>query len=88
MGGARDDKVCPIDFARQNIRVNCVFPGPIDTEMVRFRSPEEVAKRISKVPLKRMGTAAEVAAIVLFLLSDESAYVTGAEITVDGGVAI
>lgn len=81
-------KAASISLARKNIRVNSVYPGPIDTDMVKFRSLEETEKRVAKVPLKRMGTAGEVAAIVMFLLSDESAYMTGAEITVDGGVAI
>jgi 3alpha(or 20beta)-hydroxysteroid dehydrogenase len=68
--------------------VNSVHPGPIDTEMLSVRTPEETRRRIQQVPMKRMGTAEEVAKLVLFLLSDESAYITGAEVTIDGGVSL
>lgn len=79
-------KSAAMDFARHNIRVNSVHPGPIDTEMLNVRTPEENAARIKQVPLRRNGTADEVAQLVLFLLSDESAYITGAEIAIDGGI--
>jgi 3alpha(or 20beta)-hydroxysteroid dehydrogenase len=78
-------KAAAIDFAPRGIRVNSVHPGPIDTEMLSVRTPEETRRRIQQVPMKRMGTAEEVAKLVLFLLSDESAYITGAEVTIDGG---
>lgn len=45
-------------------------------------------RRVQQAPMKRMGTAEEVAKLVLFLLSDESAYITGAEVTIDGGVSL
>ena len=77
-----------IDFAPRGIRVNSVHPGPIDTEMLNVRSAEENRRRTQQVPMKRMGTAEEVAKLVLFLLSDESAYITGAEVTIDGGVSL
>jgi 3alpha(or 20beta)-hydroxysteroid dehydrogenase len=73
-------------LARHKIRVNSVHPGPIDTEMLSVRTPEENAARIKQVPLRRNGTAEEVAQLVLFLLSDESAYITGAEVAIDGGI--
>lgn len=79
-------KSAAMDLARKNIRVNSVHPGPIDTEMLNVRTPEQNAARIKMVPLKRQGTAVEVAHLVLFLLSDESAYITGAEIAIDGGI--
>ncbi|HLN08431.1 MAG TPA: SDR family oxidoreductase, partial [Xanthobacteraceae bacterium] len=69
-------------------RVNSVHPGPIDTEMLKVRSLEENLRRTEQVPMRRMGTAEEVARLVLFLLSDDSAYVTGAELTIDGGVSL
>lgn len=75
-------------LAAHGIRVNAVYPGPIDTDMLKVRSADQLAERIKRVPLGRMGTAGEVAAMVLFLLSDDSSYMTGAEITVDGGVTL
>jgi 3alpha(or 20beta)-hydroxysteroid dehydrogenase len=79
-------KSAAMDLARRNIRVNSVHPGPIDTEMLNVRTPEQNAARVKMVPMKRQGTAEEVARLVLFLLSDESAYITGAEVAIDGGI--
>jgi 3alpha(or 20beta)-hydroxysteroid dehydrogenase len=56
--------------------------------MIHVRSAEENQRRTQMVPMKRMGTAEEVAKLVLFLLSEESSYMTGAEVTVDGGVSL
>lgn len=81
-------KSAAADLAMQGIRVNSVHPGPIDTEMLKVRTPEENARRIQLVPMQRMGTVEEVTRLVLFLLSDESEYITGAEISVDGGAAL
>jgi 3alpha(or 20beta)-hydroxysteroid dehydrogenase len=52
------------------------------------RSPEDLARRPALIPLKRMGTAADLARLVLFLLSDEGAYISGAEIAVDGALSL
>ena len=79
-------KSAAMDLARRKIRVNSVHPGPIETDMIAWRSPEENAKRLKMVPMKRNGSADEVARPVLFLLSDESSYITGSEVAVDGGV--
>ena len=81
-------KAAAIDLAPRKIRVNSVHPGPIDTEMLNVRTPEENRLRLQLVPMKRMGTAEEVASLVLYLLSDESGYVTGAEIAIDGGATL
>jgi 3alpha(or 20beta)-hydroxysteroid dehydrogenase len=81
-------KSAAIELAPRGIRVNSVHPGPIDTEMLKVRTDEENARRVQQVPMKRMGTSEEVARLVLYLLSDESAYVTGAEMTIDGGVTL
>ena len=64
--------------------MNSVHPGPIDTEMLKVRTPERNRQRLESVPMKRIGTAEEVASLVLFLLSDESSYITGAELAIDG----
>ena len=68
--------------------MNSVHPGPIDTEMQNIRTPEQNRQRLQLVPMKRMGTAEEVASLVLFLLSDESGYMTGAEVAIDGGTSL
>ncbi len=81
-------KAAAVDLAPRGIRVNSVHPGPIDTEMVKVWSNEQRAMRIGAIPMGRMGTAEEVARLVLFLLSDDAAYITGAEVTVDGGVSL
>jgi 3alpha(or 20beta)-hydroxysteroid dehydrogenase len=81
-------KAAAVDLAPRKIRVNSVHPGPIDTDMIKIRGDEVNRQRVEQVPMKRMGTAEEVAKLVLWLLSDESAYVTGAEISIDGGVSL
>jgi len=81
-------KAAAIDLAPRKIRVNSIHPGPIDTEMLKVRTPEENVQRLRLVPMKRMGTADEVASLVAFLLSDESGYVTGAEVAIDGGATL
>ena len=58
------------------------------TEMLHVRTPEQNRQRLQSVPMKRMGTAEEVALLVLFLLSDESGYITGAEVAIDGGASL
>jgi 3alpha(or 20beta)-hydroxysteroid dehydrogenase len=79
-------KSAAMDLAKKKIRVNSVHPGPIETDMINWRTPEETAKRLKMVPMRRHGSAEEVAQLVLFLLSDESTYITGAEVAIDGGV--
>jgi 3alpha(or 20beta)-hydroxysteroid dehydrogenase len=56
--------------------------------MLKVRTPEQNRERLKLVPMNRMGTAEEVASLVLFLLSDESGYVTGAEVAIDGGATL
>ena len=68
------------------IRVNLVHPGLIDTPLGRFASRQNPRRTQVRIPARRQGTAWEVAYTALFLLSDESSYITGSEIHVDGGV--
>jgi len=80
-------KVTASQQAKDKIRCNSVHPGPIDTEMLHsaMRDPQVLERRLERVPLGRMGTVEEVLAVVLFLASDDSSYVTGSEMVVDGG---
>ena len=80
-------KATAIQYAKERIRANSVHPGPIATPMTeaRRRDPSSYALTVSRIPLGRYGEAAEVAYGVLYLASDESAFVTGAELVIDGG---
>ncbi len=80
-------KAAAVDLAAHRIRVNSVHPGPIDTPMQDVRSAEQIVERLKSVPMGRQGTAEEVAQLVLFLLSDASSYITGAEIAIDGAAS-
>jgi Dehydrogenases with different specificities (related to short-chain alcohol dehydrogenases) len=73
--------------AGQNIRVNSVLPGIIDSTMLRRYVGDQQIDFSARIPLRRMGTPWEVAKAVVFLLSDDASYVTGTELVVDGGVA-
>ena len=81
-------KAAALELAPKNIRVNSVHPGPIDTNMLDVRSREENLRRVQQVPMKRLGTKEEIAGLVLFLLSDESLYMTGSEVAMDGGASL
>ena len=72
-------------LAPRGIRVNVVAPGAVDTAMMEGLSDESLTAFLAQVPLGRMGTADEVAATALFLVSDAAAYVTGATLNVSGG---
>jgi NAD(P)-dependent dehydrogenase (short-subunit alcohol dehydrogenase family) len=77
-----------VELAPLGIRVNAVSPGPIGTEQLLARykgAPESLAAMAADVALKRLGTPAEVAAVVAFLASDSASYITGADLPVDGG---
>ncbi|MYY87511.1 MULTISPECIES: glucose 1-dehydrogenase [unclassified Streptomyces] len=71
-----------LDLAKYRVRVNSVHPGAVDTPMI---SAASAGRDWSHLPLGRMGRPEEVGELVLFLASDASSYVTGAEFTVDGG---
>jgi NAD(P)-dependent dehydrogenase (short-subunit alcohol dehydrogenase family) len=73
-------KTAALDYAEKGIRVNALTPGPI------FTKPAMEAANVGQwVPMKRMGRPEEVAAVAIWLCSDEAAYITGAAIPVDGG---
>ncbi len=81
-------KCAAMDLAQDKIRVNAVLPGLIDTPMLAGNTREYLDAVSQSVPMKRLGAPDEVANAVLYLASDEAAYVTGAEITVCGGVGV
>ena len=74
--------------ARENIRVNALSPGPLRTELLMsyLDTEEKRQRRLVHVPMGRFGEAAEMAAAALFLASDDSSYMTGANLLVDGGL--
>jgi 3-oxoacyl-[acyl-carrier protein] reductase len=76
------------ELAPRGITVNVVSPGPIDTDMLRALDEDRRALLGGSVPLGRIGEPAEVAAAVAFLASDDAAYITGANLPVDGGLGM
>ena len=72
------------DLNDRRIRSNVVSPGPINTLMLRRQSPE-VTRIVSTIPMGRMGEPDEIAKVALFLASDDSSFITGIELFVDGG---
>jgi 3alpha(or 20beta)-hydroxysteroid dehydrogenase len=83
-------KVAAKEFARFGVRVNSVHPGQIDTDMnarQRELTPELIDRLIKAIPLQRIGTPAEVAHALVYLASDESVYVTGSELAIDGATS-
>jgi len=82
-------KSAALEFAPLNIRVNVIIPGVIDTAMFRDHNTREFQEALlSIIPQKRVGKPEEVAELAAFLASDASAYINGAEITVDGAITV
>jgi 3alpha(or 20beta)-hydroxysteroid dehydrogenase len=83
-------KVVAKELAPHGVRVNSLHPGQIDTAMnarQREKTPELVDRLVRAIPMRRVGTAQEVVHAAVFLGSDESVYVTGSELVVDGGTS-
>jgi 3alpha(or 20beta)-hydroxysteroid dehydrogenase len=80
-------KSAAMELGAQGIRVNSVHPGGIDTPMVRGEAPEgfDLDRLFRRIPLGRAGRPEEIARVIAFLVSDDSAFCTGAEFVVDGG---
>jgi NAD(P)-dependent dehydrogenase (short-subunit alcohol dehydrogenase family) len=83
-----------MELKDRNIRVNSMSPGPIETPALETttgltaeQAKQAAAQFASQVPLGRRGTPEEIAAAVVFLASDESSYITGVDLAVDGGMA-
>ncbi len=77
-----------VEYARQGIRANSLCPGPIDTPLLAelLSDPERKARRMVHVPMGRLGLAEELAKAALFLACDDSSFMTGAQLVVDGGI--
>ena len=76
------------ELAKKNVTANCVAPGFIDTEMARKLAQPIIDAAVELIPMKRMGTAEDVAKAVAFLASDDAGYITGQVLCVDGGMAM
>jgi NAD(P)-dependent dehydrogenase (short-subunit alcohol dehydrogenase family) len=76
-----------VELKDRRIRSNVLSPGPIETHLAESAPPETIARMVSTIPMGRMGTSEEVAKAALFLASDDSSFVTGIELFVDGGRA-
>ncbi len=81
-------KATAIQQAKDNIRCNSVHPGPIETPMIQdmLADPAQLAARMRRLPMGRVGRPEDIAFGVLYLASDESSFVTGTELVIDGGL--
>ena len=75
------------ELRERHIRSNVESPGPIDTQLTRRQDSEVIARIVSTIPMGRMGEPEEIAKAALFLASDDSSFITGIELFVDGGRA-
>ena len=80
-------KSTAIQHAREGIRCNSIHPGPIETDMIAdtLNDPDSMALRMQRLPLGRVGKPSEIAYGAIYLASDESSFVTGSEVVIDGG---
>ena len=78
-------RCCGEAFAPHNVRVNCVAPGLIETEMAQVLSDESMKRIVADTPLGRIGQASEIASVIRFLLSEESSFMTGETLSASGG---
>jgi NAD(P)-dependent dehydrogenase (short-subunit alcohol dehydrogenase family) len=81
-------KSAAVQYAKEGIRVNSVHPGFCETPMTSagFKDPQQRSDTEAKVPMGRYGQPEEIGWAVVYLASDESSFVTGSEVVVDGGV--
>lgn len=79
-------KAAAKEFGSRTVRVNAVAPGFIETEMTQVLKPEQVETVLKQIPLARLGAVEDIARVVVFLCSDDSSYIQGEVIAVDGGL--
>ena len=79
-------KVAAVELGAHGIRVNCVAPGPIETEMVTNLSDKAREIQLSQIPLGRLGRTEDVTPAVAFLAGDDSSFITGEVININGGL--
>ena len=84
----RLSKSLAIQYANKNIRSNVILPGPVETSLQkRWKKKPSMKKNLEKnIPIKKVGKPEDIANGIMFLLSDQSKYITGTEIIIDGGV--
>jgi 3-oxoacyl-[acyl-carrier protein] reductase len=78
-------RCCAEAFAPHNVRVNCVAPGLIETEMARVLPDEAMKRIVADTPIGRIGQPEEIASVIRFLLSEESSFMTGETLSASGG---
>src|SRR5262249_48767210 len=78
-------RCCGEAFAPHNVRINCMAPGLIDTEMAQVLSEEAMNRIVTDTPMGRIGQPDEIAAVIRFLLSEESSFMTGETLSASGG---
>jgi len=78
-------RCCAEAFAPHNVRINCVAPGLIETEMAHVLPEDKVTAIIKDTPMGRIGQPEEIASVIRFLLSEESSFMTGETLTPSGG---
>ena len=79
------DQGLSVELGKKGIRVNAIQPGIIDTDIQATGLPNRMEKALPNIPMGRAGTADEVAETILWLVSDQASYVTGAILSVSGG---
>ena len=79
-------RAAALELGSQGIRVNAVMPGLVDTPLMESAPPAFFEAALAEIPLGRVGTPADIAPTIVFLLSDDAAYYNGAEIVIDGGL--
>jgi NAD(P)-dependent dehydrogenase (short-subunit alcohol dehydrogenase family) len=79
-------RAAAVEYAAENIRVNSLHPGLIDTAMTATLPPEWKQRLRDQTPMKRMATPDEVAKAAVFLVSDAASFITGTQLIVDGGL--
>ena len=74
------------EYAKKNIRINCISPGLIETDMTTILKEEQKVMLLKNIPMERMGEGGDIANGVVFLASDLSSYITGETIHINGGM--